>query len=121
MDETGPGLEKMLDALRRTAPVVALTLRDERGRLVASSGHAGERPVPKETLQPEELLAVPAGPPRTLSPEGSRVVLKTRARVVGSLDVWGEGTLLTADVRLLVADLAALLGVRLDRGTAEPS
>jgi hypothetical protein len=121
LDETGPGLEKLLDALRRAAPVMALTLRDEKGRLVASSGHAGERPVPKETLQPEELLGAPASPPRTLSPEGSRVVLKTRARIVGSLDVWGEGTLLTADVRLLLADLATLLAVRLDRGTVEPS
>lgn len=121
LDETAPGLETLLDALRRATPAAALTLRDEKGRLVASSGSAGERPVPKETLQPEELLRVPAGPPRALSPEGSRVVLKSRARVVGSLDVWGEGALLTADVRLLLADLATLLGVRLGRGTAEPS
>ncbi len=113
----GPGLGQLLDALRGVAPAVAAALRDEKGQLLASSGVAGDRPIPRETLEPEEL---PASRPQTLSPEGSRIVLRTGARVVGSLDLWGEGAPLTVEARLLLGDLAALLGARLGRGTGEP-
>ncbi len=115
--EPGANSANLLDALRGLAPFSAVTLRDAWGRLLASSGDADDRPVPLETWQVHVLLDDPAGSQQPLSPHGIRIVLRAEGRDVGSLDVWGSGTPLTAGVRTLLGELAALLSVHLARAT----
>lgn len=118
MDEaesTLPGLERLLDDLRNTVPLVAVAVRDENGRLLSSSGDAVSRTAPRDVLRAEELLAVLPAPRRVLPAEGHRILLRMGNRPVGSLDVWGQGAPLSGDARRLLSDLAALLGARLAR------
>jgi K+-sensing histidine kinase KdpD len=122
MDEASaakPGVEGLVDALRRVALLSAVAVRDEKGRLLASSGDGAARTTPHETLRPEELLVVLPGPLRILPPEGNRISLKVGTRPVGSLDVWGTGPPLSVDAGRLLSDLAILLGLLLGHQAAE--
>lgn len=121
MDETRPaeiGVARLLDALRKTVPLSAAAVRDEHGRLLASSGDAASRTLPRDVLRAEELLVVLPAPQRIPPAGGNRIVLRVGTRPLGSLDVWGHGTPLSADARRLLSDLATLLGARLAHGPA---
>jgi K+-sensing histidine kinase KdpD len=118
MSETGSaqlGVERLLDALRKTVAVAAVAVRDTTGRLLASSGDAASRTPPRDVLRDEELLVVLPAPQRILPPEGTRILLRVGTSPVGSLDVWGQGTPLSGDARRLLSDVAALVGARLAR------
>jgi K+-sensing histidine kinase KdpD len=121
MDETGsaePGVTRLLGALRHTLPLPAVAVRDEQGRLLASSGDAASRTPPRDVLRAEELLVVLPAARRILPEGGARILLRVGARSVGSLDVWGHATPLSREARRLLSDLATLLGARLARGPA---
>jgi K+-sensing histidine kinase KdpD len=119
MDEAGPpqpGLARLLDAVRKAVPLVAVAVRDEGGHLLVASGDAASRTPPRDLLRAEELLVALPSLQRILPAEGHRIVLRSGMRPVGSLDVWGQGTPLSEDARWLLSDLASLLGARLARG-----
>jgi K+-sensing histidine kinase KdpD len=119
MDEAGSGhlgLQHLVDTLRSVALLSAVAVRDESGSVMASSGELVAAP-PRELLATRDLLVLQPAPQR-IPPEGNRIPLKLGTRAVGSLDLWGDGTPLRADVRRLLSDLAALLGARLGREAA---
>ena len=121
MDEAGPGhpgLQRLVDTLRSAAPLSAVAIRDESGAVVASSGELAASP-PREALDARDLLVLQPAAQR-IGSEGSRIFLKRGTRAVGSLDLWGDGTPLHADVRRLLSDLVALLGASLGREPVEP-
>jgi hypothetical protein len=113
-----PQLARILRATREVLPLAALAVRDDRGRLVASSPDAVEqRPVPEDILEPDRLmpatssaigfsrrdLPLPAG--------GGRIALLSGNRAVGWLDVWGNGAGAGAESRRAVSDVARLVGL----------
>lgn len=124
MDETGAPtvrVERLAETLLELAPLAAVTVRDEGGRLIASSGDGANRPSPNEAVRPEEWLATGPGQPRALPPGGVRVLLRRGARQAGSLDVWGTGRPLSIEACRLLSDMAVLLAARLASEADSPS
>lgn|SRR5262249_31014381 len=98
-----PSLGRVLNALRKTLPVAAAVVRDERNHMLAASDQAGGRPVPIATLTPDPVL--PA--------DGARIALVVANRQVGWLDVWGDGSRAPADAGSVLADMSRLIAVRI--------
>lgn len=119
-DRGAPGeaqLEKILSAARDVLPLAAAVVRDDHGRVVASSGGgAGLRPVPEDVLEPDTL--VPAKPSTDTAPWGSalpanggRIALVSGNRPLGWLDIWGNGADAGVESRRAVTDVARLVGI----------
>jgi hypothetical protein len=119
----GPQVERMLRAALGTLPLAAAAVRDERGRLVASTAAADEPPgAPATILEPEaprpraglDALRSPVDPP--LPGAGARIALGAGRHALGWLEVWGDGRPASADARRALADLARLVALLLLAG-----
>jgi hypothetical protein len=112
----GPRLSAVLDAARRTLPVLALIARDADGRAVAQSGDP-PRPVPMPPVKPDVLLSVESALTLRTSPafpaEGARLALLAGGRTAGWLDVWGNTTPADPEARRALSAVARVLAALL--------
>jgi K+-sensing histidine kinase KdpD len=127
LEEGGPpgaAFAQALEAARSILPVAALSVRDAHGVLVggtgAAAGRAGvERMLRADTLvgdwEPEHKSWF-AG--RPLPMEGGRLPLQAGNRIVGFLDVWGDGQVAGQAERQVLTDFARALGARLALGSS---
>lgn len=74
-------------------------------------------PAPDQVLEPDTLLP-PEKPvqdlpsrQRALPPEGARLALVIESRLVGWLDIWGNGTPASMHSRRALSDVARLVAV----------
>jgi K+-sensing histidine kinase KdpD len=108
--ETTPPLEpvlvRVLHAAQAALPLSAAVVRDAQGDVVASVDHARRA----QSGPPPLLLDLPLG---VFPDGGARMALAPTGRTVGFLDVWGDGRPWTAEHRLMLRSLAALLGLSL--------
>jgi hypothetical protein len=114
-----PQLAKILRSARDVFPLAAAAIRNDAGRLVASSPDAfGLRPVPGEVLEPDTLLPARASThfwrsDPALPVGGGRLALFCGPRPLGWLDIWGSGEGAGIESRRAIADVARLVGVLL--------
>ncbi|HSF02404.1 MAG TPA: DUF4118 domain-containing protein, partial [Solirubrobacterales bacterium] len=96
-------LAETLRAVCEVVPLAAAVARDQRDRVVASSGAVdGTRPVPAAALRPDSI------------PEaGARIPLLAGTRQVGWLDVWGRGVPADAEAPGFLVDVARLVALQL--------
>ena len=113
-------LGRVLRATRDAFPLSGAVVRDERNALVAGSdSRDGLRPIPADALEPDTLL--PTGTSgkellRRLLPlpiDEGRVALVVAGRPLGWLDLWGNGSHVTADSRRALGDAARLIAILL--------
>jgi K+-sensing histidine kinase KdpD len=107
-DRTGASEARLMLLLReccRVLPLAAAVLRDETGRVLASSG-VGDvtRAVPGVVLAPGSHAVLESG---------ARIELRAGNHLRGWLDVWGSGAPASAESTRLLDDLAHLLALQL--------
>lgn len=109
-------LSAVLEAARRTLPVLALIVRDTGGRAMAQSGDP-PRPVSVPAVKPDVLLSVESaltlrpGPP--FPTEGARLALVAGGRTAGWLDVWGDSAPAGPEARRALSAVARVLAALL--------
>lgn len=115
-----PQLARVMRSCTHTFPLAAAVVRDDRGRVLASTGPADSaRQVPGTLLEPDLLLAEESSLGETrawnleLPPEGGRIALSPPGGRPAWLDVWGSGAPVILESRRALSDLARLLGVLL--------
>ncbi len=88
-------LLELAESLRTAFPVAAVALRDEGGRLLASAGDrtriAGVPPALAEAEMPTGSVRNRLGNRAPLPLDGLRLPLVVSRRLVGGLDLWGDG------------------------------
>jgi K+-sensing histidine kinase KdpD len=112
-------LASCLHEVARELPVRGLAIRGASGAVLVAEGNVGG--VAETTLQMDAWHTVDeAGPhmqgPAVPLPEvGARLPLQFRERQVGWLEVWGNGSPASADVRRTLVDVSRLFAVALAR------
>ena len=113
-----PQLAGMLQQVGKQFPLASAVIRDDQGDVLASSDPVhGPRPVPEIQLHPEMLQPVddPGSKVRQWSPafpgEGGRIALVSGDRLLGWLDVWGNGAPAGAESRRALSDMSKLMSV----------
>jgi hypothetical protein len=88
-------LQEVLDSVWSAFPLVAIAVRDESGRLLASAGDQARIAAVPPLVTEAEMLAsagsVRLGNPAPLPLEGLRLPLVVGRRPLGGLDLWGNG------------------------------
>jgi K+-sensing histidine kinase KdpD len=120
-----PALARMLEGLRKTLPLSAAVVRDQGGRVLATSERALARAIPQVVLEAEALAPPPPAsgplPAGAFPAEGTRIALVAGNRRVGWLEVWGDGTPADLAKRRVLCDLARLLAARLGEERPAPA
>jgi hypothetical protein len=116
-------LTNILRAARDVLPLDAVAVRDEKGRVVTSAGGgAALRPVPEDILEPDTLRPARSTgePPRrdlALPASGGRLALVSGHRLLGWLDIWGNGAEAGVEAQRAVSDVARLIAIQLASST----
>jgi hypothetical protein len=112
----GSRLAAILDAARRTLPVLALVVRDAGGQAVARSGDPGG-PVPEAGVRPDILLSTESAltfrPSPPLPEEGARLALVAGGRTAGWLEIWGNGAPAGPEARRALSAVARVVAALL--------
>jgi hypothetical protein len=125
VEEGGPpeiALTRVLEEARVSLPVAALSVRDLGGALVAGTGAVAARGLALKRLQPDTLVGEGEserahGRPRPLPSDGGRLELVAGNRIVGVLELWGDGEAAVAEERQALTSLARAIAARLALGS----
>lgn len=115
-----PPLVRLVRASGDVLPLAAAVVRDEAGRVVASSAPGDAlRAAPNAVLQtgalfrPERSASDRERPASALSEDGVRVALAIGSRPIGWLDLWGDGRAANAEQRRILSDVSQLAALML--------
>ena len=116
-------LVRLLARARDFRPLAAAVVRDDQGRIIASSDPSDrQRAVPETVLDPHSLHPAELAARTSGFPErGGRIALVASKQTIGWLDVWGDGRAASPEVRRLLSDVAVLVSVLSVRPKRSPA